>query len=131
MNALTNCWNALKDGDFAGAMQNLISKITETLNNLAQKLMDFAKDFLSNLMNTITDFFTDALNAVFDALSQAVKAALDSFINAINSMKEKLANASSYFLGNENGEGSSLIQIKNQINNILQKNVFKSSAPAN
>ena len=125
MEALTNCWNALKDGDLSGLMQNLMSKITEALNKLAEKLINFAKDFLSNLMNTVTDFFNDILNGLFDMLSQAVKAVLDGFVNNINSLKEMLANASSYFLGNEKGEGSTLIQIKNQINNILQKNVFK------
>ncbi|MBR4675374.1 MAG: hypothetical protein IKP00_12980 [Victivallales bacterium] len=130
MDALTNCWNALKDGDFANAMQDLISKITDTLNNLAQKLMDFAKNFMSNLMNTITDFFNDILNEVFDALSSAVKAALDSFVNAINALKEKLANASSYFLGNEKNSDAILIEMKNQINNILQKNVFKAGESA-
>ena len=58
--------------------------------------------------------------------ADAVKAALGNFIQSLNDLKSKLAGASGYFIGNDNGAGATLIDTKNKNNNTEQKNVFKS-----
>ncbi|MBR0458897.1 MAG: hypothetical protein IJJ26_06645 [Victivallales bacterium] len=125
MSAITNCWNALKDGKLTEMFTNLMGKITDYLNNLTDKLKDFAQNFLSKMMNVVTDFFDGLLNDLVDKIAGAVKAALGGFVNSLNKLMEKIAGASSYFLGNEGGEAPALIDIKNNIKDAVQTKVFK------
>ncbi|MBQ6471884.1 MAG: hypothetical protein IJJ33_07865 [Victivallales bacterium] len=123
--ALTNCWNALKDGTFTEKMTQLMGQLTETLNNLAEKLKNFVQNFLSNLVNTVIKGVTDFWDDLLDSVVGTVKADLGGFVNSINQMRGQLSGASGYFLGNDGGDSPTLINMKNNLKNTKQKNVFK------
>ena len=84
IDALTNCWNALQDGQkLLSQMQNLVSKITDTLNKLAEKLKNFVQNVLSKVVNTVMRMFEKGLNNLVDMLAGTVKAQL--FLRSVSS----------------------------------------------
>ncbi|MBP5639445.1 MAG: hypothetical protein J6X55_08195 [Victivallales bacterium] len=131
MDGLANFWNALKDGKLADMIKELVSKITDELKNLAEKLKNFAQNLISKIANTVSKFLNDIVNGLLDKLTDALKTAFAEFVNMFNDLKGQLQNAAGYFLGNENGDSGTLIEMKNNLQNIIQKNVFKTNNISN
>jgi phage-related protein len=129
MDAISNCWNALKDGKLGEMLNDLISKITDALNNLFDKLKNFLGDFMNSLGNFVSDFISGVMDQLFDAVKNVV-ASIGDFVKSIQALKEQLANSSGYFLGNDNGGGATLIDMKGNLRNVQQKNVFKAGSQA-